>query len=609
VFVAFDGEEQGLFGSLHYVEYHDSDHNIPGFTSNILGMVNLDMIAYNQPTQDRDVVSILDGDGIGKIKSDLVSAINSYSGGVTARDEGSTSLSDHFYFDFYGIDAALVIESAMGSVTNNPHYHEAADSVDTPDYIDYAYGAKITRGIAGYVAQAAKPLGNVDILTASISDSQLTVDYDPTRSGGAVVTVRATDSEGLFVEESFSVVVAAVDNAMVQARHIFYDNSYWDSNIAGSNSTGAWGGDDAAVAPDKEALLGDGVTQATSLNYTTYAGGINGLMIDVQGLADPAGIDASDFIFRYGNNSEPDSWNSFANNPSDIDVRLGDGVGGSDRIVITWDRLDGPATAHLAVPTRNWLEVTVMANADTGLTAADVFYFGNCVGDANYDGTTLHGDWSTVYPLIHPFNEAPLTSAGDIDRNGRVLHGDRIPIVENVHPFESLAMIIPPASSMSSASSTSTPPELDPPPEDTQLPGESKMKTGLGERESPARGTQVDTAFELVHVWPGQFPSRDHGILRVESAFHPLESSRAHLPQLDNRARLERVDRTARGWVGDEVTARFQRPIASQRSTAPLFVDHALTDTEFWNDLLDSVPTAVAGSERVLPDLADASHR
>ena len=30
VFVAFDGEEQGLFGSWHYVEFHTSDQTIPG---------------------------------------------------------------------------------------------------------------------------------------------------------------------------------------------------------------------------------------------------------------------------------------------------------------------------------------------------------------------------------------------------------------------------------------------------------------------------------------------------------------------------------------------------------------------------------------------------
>ncbi len=247
------------------------------------------------------------------------------------------------------------------------------------------------------------------------------------------------------------VTVVSGATASVVDRHLFYDNSYWDGNIAGPNGIDAGTDhdeDDDAIAPDKEALVGDGVAQATSLNYTNFSGGITGIMIDVSGLANPAGIDVSDFLFKYGNDDTPDDWtvadDSNSHSPSSVSAR--DLGGGVTRITITWDRLDRPATSHMAIPTRNWLQVTLLANADTGLPPGenDVFYFGNSAGDANYDGRTLQGDWNTVFPLIHPVNIAPLTSVADIDRSGKVLQGDRNPIVANVHPVARLNMITPP---------------------------------------------------------------------------------------------------------------------------------------------------------------------
>jgi hypothetical protein len=55
-----------------------------------------------------------------------------------------------------------------------------------------------------------------------------------------------------------------------------------------------------------------------------------------------------------------------------VSLRRGEGLGGSDRVVITWaDNL-----------IRNtWLQVTVLADSHTGLAKSDVFYFGNLVGD------------------------------------------------------------------------------------------------------------------------------------------------------------------------------------------------------------------------------------
>ncbi|MFC1597180.1 M20/M25/M40 family metallo-hydrolase, partial [Planctomycetota bacterium] len=451
VFVAFDGEEMGLYGSYHYVEYHDSNHNLDEYTGthdggdsqsvlvdstaswaddalvditltnpadgsrgvitantattitaalsggsrnswdagdtysvdffSLLGMVNLDMIAYNQPGDSHDVVSIQDADGESHIKPNLINAINSYSGGVTARDESASGLSDHYYFDLFGIDAVMAIESAMGAVTNNPHYHDATDAVDTPDYIDYEYASKITRGVAGYLAQAAKPLGDVDLLTGDATGNLLTLDYDPSKSGAAVVTVRATDSEGLFVEDSFSLTVNPTTDGVL-GRYVFYDDSYFDD-----------GDDSNAIATDKVALLpGDTATFDNYISYARFRDGqwsatLNGIMIDIVEV--PGGLSASDFVFKTGNDSAPGGW-GLAAAPLSVTVEEDGGVGGSDRVIIIWE--------ETAVQNSNWLQVTVLANANTGLSQEDVFYFGlaagecgNSTGDAYVDGTDFAG--------------------------------------------------------------------------------------------------------------------------------------------------------------------------------------------------------------------------
>ena len=99
--------------------------------------------------------------------------------------------------------------------------------------------------------------------------------------------------------------------ASVVGRQLFYNNSKFDGGIA---ATGA--PDDAAIASDKTALLPGGT--ATFANYTSYSRGINGVMIDVVGLAGTP--TAADFLFRIGNDNNPASW-SVAPLPASISMR------------------------------------------------------------------------------------------------------------------------------------------------------------------------------------------------------------------------------------------------------------------------------------------------
>ena len=170
--------------------------------------------------------------------------------------------------------------------------------------------------------------------------------------------------------------------------------------------------DDDAIASDKSALL-PGQT-ATFANYTSYSRGINGLMVDIAGL--PTGqLTASDFEFRVGNSNTPGSWTT-AVAPTSISVRLGAGVSGSARVEIVWP--DGAIQ-------KQWLQVTVKATPNTGLTTADVFYFGNAVGesgntaaDAIVDAVDAQGAQN------NPLNPAPITSIYDFNRDGLVSAAD-----------------------------------------------------------------------------------------------------------------------------------------------------------------------------------------
>ena len=148
----------------------------------------------------------------------------------------------------------------------------------------------------------------------------------------------------------------------VEAAYVFYNNSRWDGSKATMSPN-----DDNAIATDKEPLF-TGQT-ATFANYTSYSRGINGVMIDIARLAGTP--TTSDFEFYVGNNGQPWTWTP-GPVPQSITVRAGAGVGGSDRVTIIW--------TDNAIE-KEWLEVTVLATANTGLQEADVFYFGNAIGD------------------------------------------------------------------------------------------------------------------------------------------------------------------------------------------------------------------------------------
>ena len=170
--------------------------------------------------------------------------------------------------------------------------------------------------------------------------------------------------------------------------------------------------DDLAIAPDKQALLNG--QKATFANYTSYSRGINGIMIDIANLAQPAGLSVADFEFRTGNSNNPGQLAAVGRGPvPDHDVREGAGVDGSDRVTIIFP--DGAVK-------KTWLQVKVKATDATGLATPDVHYWGNAIGETGNLTTNAYVDVSDsrgVRSNPHPstLNPAPLDDKFDFNRD------------------------------------------------------------------------------------------------------------------------------------------------------------------------------------------------
>jgi probable HAF family extracellular repeat protein len=223
-----------------------------------------------------------------------------------------------------------------------------------------------------------------------------------------------------------------VPRPAILGRYVFYNNSSFDGRDPAANEA-----DDNSVAPDKHALLPGQV--ATFDNATSYARGINGVMIDIGTLGGE--LTSDDFVFRRDNNNLFNDW-SAAPAPSAITVRPGAGADGSDRVTITWP--DGEIR-------NEWLEVTILPSARTGLSTADRFYFGNSVGetgDPGPDAGTLTVNAIDLLATRRRLNTtAPITSPVDFDRDGRVGALDLAAVRRNYSSL--LVLIRPPAAAAS----------------------------------------------------------------------------------------------------------------------------------------------------------------
>jgi hypothetical protein len=185
----------------------------------------------------------------------------------------------------------------------------------------------------------------------------------------------------------------------VVGRFIFYNDSEWNNH----NVT-AYNFDALAMDANKHGLL-PGET-ATFANYTSYSKGINGIAVDVEGFEGL--ITPDDFSLMVGNSSDLSTWQP-APPPDNVTEYPGLGVNGTVRLELKWDD---------PVIQNEWIQVTLKANENTGLTDDDVFYFGNAIGETGNSPTNAIVDAADVSAIANNYTSAAsLTNPFDINRD------------------------------------------------------------------------------------------------------------------------------------------------------------------------------------------------
>ena len=193
-YIAFGGEEQGLYGSDYYAEQASAAGD------DILGVVNMDMVYYGPPGNDQlwvvyDTQSTGLGLAMDAITDTYVPALEKdveYNPGMTA--------SDHASFWQEGYAALLNIEV---EVYSNPYYHQTSDILD--NYLEYfPFGTNCIKGAIATVAYLAEPVdqgvsgeesaetsaGGLSLgLAPNPASESVTVSISRTLGGPAVVEV------------------------------------------------------------------------------------------------------------------------------------------------------------------------------------------------------------------------------------------------------------------------------------------------------------------------------------------------------------------------------------------------------------------------------------
>jgi len=155
-FVAFTGEEQGLWGSADYAEkaYHRGD--------NILGVLNFDMIAYDGNGDGKLGVHCGSPSGNQALANVFISTISDYGLELVPQKivSGASSASDHASFWDWGFPAIMGIED-FGDF--NPYYHSSGDRVfafNVPYYVDFTKAAVASISILGDPFRIGDPNGD-----------------------------------------------------------------------------------------------------------------------------------------------------------------------------------------------------------------------------------------------------------------------------------------------------------------------------------------------------------------------------------------------------------------------------------------------------------------
>jgi photosystem II stability/assembly factor-like uncharacterized protein len=170
-FIAFSGEEEGLFGSVAYAEAMAEKGE------NIVAVINMDMVAYlDEPVYD--IMLDYNGPSV-ELMEAIVDAAATYTPEMVIYPYIGLDASDHASFWDNGYRAVMLIEQANDHWY--PWYHS---SEDLPEHLDFTYGAEVVR----LAAAAAACLAGITGRRPDDGEAGVIAYPNPARPGDAGIT-------------------------------------------------------------------------------------------------------------------------------------------------------------------------------------------------------------------------------------------------------------------------------------------------------------------------------------------------------------------------------------------------------------------------------------
>lgn len=171
---------------------------------------------------------------------------------------------------------------------------------------------------------------------------------------------------------------------------------------------------------------GTGPTLLSFNNLINTSRGINGIALAIQGLGNPSGLSAADFVFQVSpqgafneGSNPPSGWSSA---PAPVTVAVTPGT--VDLVHINW--------ADNVIENR-WLRITIAANANTGLLAPKTYYLGHLRGETDAAGAPFTVAFADISPIRSAVGgSVDSSSIFDIDKSGTVSFADISAMRNNV---------------------------------------------------------------------------------------------------------------------------------------------------------------------------------
>jgi len=223
IYALWDEEEQGLVGSAYYAQ------QAANAGDSIMGVVNLDMIAYDSNSDNIAEIHVNTWQSSQYIKNTMLQVNTDYIIGLTIQIPSSPSYaSDHASFWNYGFGAILTIEDFQDF---NAYYHTTNDKLM---YFNQPYYNKMSRLALGTVATLADltEIVPVELLafTASVNKSEVQLLWS---------TASELNNQGFEIERSINDADNFVTIGFVEGKGSSTEINYYSFNdqpgLSGTN--------------------------------------------------------------------------------------------------------------------------------------------------------------------------------------------------------------------------------------------------------------------------------------------------------------------------------------------------------------------------------------